>query len=454
MSSARSLGAPTLVRSRPVLVVAACAFLALEGVLVALQPLLGVAVAGAAIVAAGLAQARAHSYSRLWLGAVLLLAPLADLPRRVQAGQLSLLGLLTLLLLLLSLPVWLHTPNRRVLPRAWALLLVWVLGTLVVHPPSSAGLQNLSVLLLFLAALVTAASVTRSDGNTGSIDRFMSLGSIVAIVLYGSSVAVGGLEANLVLEPRAFALYAIVALAWSLPFVRYRRRYVLRSAALVLLILLSLSRTAFVAAVLIAGLSGLKPRTLVGWLKSLGAVALAVGSVYVAVQTIQPLYDRFFQGDVVAVGGSSLGVNVMGRVGIWDATWASATRSPILGNGAGSSEEVASAATDGEVTQPHDEYLRLFNDYGVVGLALWMIGYLGLLLGAALRTFGRRRAPRDERHAHLGAVLGLVAVGLAAITDNPLVYPFVVVPLGALVGSSLGLASRRAGGSRLRVTRS
>lgn len=433
---------PTPGRSRLAIAAAACVVLPLEGVLIAMRPVFGAAVAGLVIIVVGFTQVRTQSYRRVWLATVVLLAALSDLPRRIDIGEFSTLGFLTLALAFLSLPIWLGALSSRVVPRAWALLVLWVVGTLLINPPATAGVQNVSVLALFLIAIITAASVTRSDGNTDYIDRLMSIGSGTAVVLYGASVAVGGLETNLIFEPRAFALFALVALAWSLPFVRYRRRRIVRSAGLLLLIVLSLSRTAFVVALLISGLNGLKPRTLVGWLKSLGAVALALGSIYLSIQTIQPLHNRFFEGDVVAVGGSSLDVNVMGRAGVWEATWDSALQAPILGNGPGSSEAVSGAATNGEVTQPHNEYLRLFNDYGLIGLSLWLIGYLGILRGATLRSFGRRRAPLVERHAHLGAALGLVAVGLAALTDNPFVYSFVVVPLGVLVGSSLGLASR------------
>jgi len=43
-----------------------------------------------------------------------------------------------------------------------------------------------------------------------------------------------------------------------------------------------------------------------------------------------------------------------------------------------------------------------------------------------------------EAHPHLAALLALIALAGAMVTDNVVVYIFLMAPLGVLVGSSLG----------------
>jgi hypothetical protein len=51
------------------------------------------------------------------------------------------------------------------------------------------------------------------------------------------------------------------------------------------------------------------------------------------------------------------------------------------------------------------------------------------------------RAGEGEAVVHLDALLGLVTLAVAMITDNPLRYVHVLLPIGITIGCSLGLAS-------------
>ena len=87
----------------------------------------------------------------------------------------------------------------------------------------------------------------------------------------------------------------------------------------------------------------------------------------------------------------------------------------------------------GTITHPHNDYLRLFHDYGFAGLGLFCVGYFYMIV----RTF--RSALRSSEPMHWSAALGLAAVAIAAITDNVLIYPYAMIPLGVVVGASLAL---------------
>lgn len=104
----------------------------------------------------------------------------------------------------------------------------------------------------------------------------------------------------------------------------------------------------------------------------------------------------------------------------------------MFGNGPGTASVLISASFR-NISHPHNEYLRLFHDFGHVGAVLFVLGLLSLLW----RTASRARHSSDP--IHWSALLGILAVIAAAFTDNVIIYTFVMIPLGLLVGASLGL---------------
>jgi O-antigen ligase len=105
------------------------------------------------------------------------------------------------------------------------------------------------------------------------------------------------------------------------------------------------------------------------------------------------------------------------------------------------------------VSHPHNEYLRIFHDFGLVGLLLWLWGF-SVLLGRTFLAWRRADRTRDpDAFVHLAAWLGLVSLALGMVTDNPLRHVHVLLPLGLTVGASVGMtamaheATRRPAGS-------
>ena len=118
-------------------------------------------------------------------------------------------------------------------------------------------------------------------------------------------------------------------------------------------------------------------------------------------------------------------------------TWQSAVESPWIGKGAGSASAYLADLYDGDIAHPHNDYLRILHDYGVVGLVLFLYG-----LARVGRLFWRNWAqPREllQRRLSLAAALALTAIAMMMVTDNTLVYVFVMGPLGILLGTALGV---------------
>lgn len=101
------------------------------------------------------------------------------------------------------------------------------------------------------------------------------------------------------------------------------------------------------------------------------------------------------------------------------------------GQGAGHSSYLADELLG--IHHPHNEYLRIFFDFGWVGLGLFLGGSLALFI-ALVRNWASSKSDLA-----LAAVLVVPAVALLAVTDNPIVFVYVMVPVAIMVAAGLSL---------------
>ncbi|WP_375388154.1 O-antigen ligase family protein [uncultured Amnibacterium sp.] len=398
-------------------------------------------------------EAGAVRRDRLPLLVVLALVWMAvgDWPTTLSLGPLSVSGAATLLAgvatVVLAPMLVLHGRGRSA-PRSWNYLIppgarrpvvpvalvlfcaVALLGAL--RAGSQSGVQQASVYLGFAGAIAVGALYS----EPGTARRFLELTGVV-MCLVGAFATVTYLMDVQIIGPRSYALAATVAVAVLVPY--RSERLLVRLAPYVLTagIAASLSRTALVVAVLLLAFAVLRSRRgKRGFRIVLALVVLAILAI-AAFLSVPSLRDRFLVGDNgVDVGGVAL--NTSGRAQIWAVVIQDSLSAPWIGQGAGTASDLL-AARYPDIAQPHDDYLRIWHDFGLVGLALFLVAVLTLLIGAIRRV---RRADHPDRAVHWSATLGLLAVGAAALTDNPVIYPFVMLPLGVVVG--LSIAGREA----------
>ena len=378
----------------------------------------------------------------------------SDIPTALSLGPLSVSGAATLLAgastILLAPMLVLHGRGRSA-PRTWtyvippgprkpvvpiALVLFGVVALLgVLRAPSQSGVQQTSVYLGFAGAIAVGALYSRAD----TAQRFLeATGTVMCVVgllavpvfLFGLVDFAPGVP---VWGQRSFALAATVAVAALVPVRSPRLLVRLAPYALTAGIAASLSRTALVIAVLLLAFAILRSRRgLRGFRVVLALVALTVVAVG-AFLTVPSLRDRFLVGDNgVEVGGVAL--NTSGRSQIWSVVIQDSLPTTWFGRGAGTASDLL-AARYPDIAQPHDDYLRIWHDFGLIGLILFVTAYAVLVAGALRRAL---RAEPAARGVHWAAVLALMAVASAAVTDNPVIYPFVMLPLGIVVGLSIG----------------
>lgn len=377
---------------------------------------------------------------------------LVDVPRMVALGPLTGLGLVSLALLAIAVVGLLACRRFPVgLLRAcapYAAFLLWAALRSVTAVPDVAGAQNAIVYALFGGQLLLAGTLAwRSpEAVVDHIDRVLRVVDVLALGLVLLSLArAGGRvgDEDWIVGPRGLALAAVAPVAWYLASWKHGRGGGLRAVGWSAAVLLSLSRTAMAVLALLATAVVLlqaraQPGALLRRLPLLAGGLLLVGGV--AFSTSDALDARFGETyNRVEIAGVSVGTS--GRNHMWPLVIDEAAERPLIGHGLGTSQDIMRTLGD-TVAQPHNDYLRLWHDLGLTGAAFFVVAvvlWLWRLWGSALAPAHSGTAAGT---AVLAAALSLTGVALAAITDNAVIYAFVMAPLGVVVGAGLALALR------------
>jgi O-antigen ligase len=367
---------------------------------------------------------------------VLAWTALVDLPGKVSVGSFSLNAFATLALCVASVTILvvggrIHGPPG-IATVTLGLLFVQGVVSLLSQRPTIASLQNLAILLLFIVSILLGSALANRNA-LARVTMAFTAATAVTLLLYGVGLVAGGFGSGTIIGSRSYALAAVIGVAWNAPRWRYGLRYgrVLTLLS-VIFVTLSLSRLALAVCGIVFALAWFEFRYVRGWLRSIGIALCGVIAGFLLVSHFSMLHDRVYEGDIRTVGPINL--NVSGRGELWGTTWASFTESPVVGHGVGFSTELIRQQFGNTISHPHNDYLRLLNDYGVVGLSLWIIAYVALLVGIWHRSNGDD--PPEIRAISRSASLGLIGLGLSMITDNPIDYLFVLAPIGVLVGMS------------------
>jgi O-antigen ligase len=374
----------------------------------------------------------------------LALGALVDLPRVLRFGSVTLLGGLTIVQVVIAAAALLAAgayPRRLLIAFVpYGLFLIWMLGRSATTLAEQGTLQHALVYTVFGLHVLLAGTFAaiRPTAAVAALSRGIAAIDVIGLGLAGVSIATG----RWLIAPRALALLAIMVIAWHLAGWYHRQPW---AGARVLLwqavVLASLSRMALGVVLVTTGIVLVLQLATGGrrLLKSIPAVAaamLVLGAL--AVSQADTLYERFFEGyTYVEVGG--VAVSTSGRSEFWPVVIESAMRHPIVGGGIGSSQ-AALADFDPEVVgHPHNEYLRVWHDGGLIAVVLLFSGFFAWIarLGRLWRAATVQQAPFAAVEG--AAFLMLIGMLLGAITDNGFDYVFLMGPAGIITGAALGL---------------
>ncbi|WP_149830692.1 O-antigen ligase family protein [Streptomyces tailanensis] len=306
-----------------------------------------------------------------------------------------------------------------------------------VQQQTETGTQNALVYLSFVLLTALAAAWT-SAGAPLVLLRWIRAAAVVGAVGYLATVALRGPGSSGIYHARVYGEIVWIGMAASVPLANRSRWGYAIPLLLLAASLLSLSRTATAICALVFLALAVKDRCRRGLLK-LGL--LATGMTYGAFLLLtryQPLRDRFTQNDNEEIGNMVIGTS--GRSQLWSITWDSIKEAPWLGHGIGHAESlIGNTAGISRLMHPHNDYLRLWNDLGIIGIGLWVLAVLILFRGAYRRL---RVATNDsDRAIHQAALFALIGLSLNAVTSNSLIYIFTVTPVAVIIGTSLGRAN-------------
>ena len=386
---------------------------------------------------------------RCFLISILILSAFVDAPSYVSVGPVSLMGALTILYTI-ALGMFLVRQPKSAwngFKRIWPMSCLLLLSTFqcVLSRFSLQEAQNVCLLWVFVTLLVVTMSSEREGPDEAEVGRVL-LGAMAfaalsyALIVLGVGFGPDAIGASSWIAARSFALYALLGLGLLLGRWAMGSRISLYLAlALIVIIALSLSRTALVAGVALIPISRFRsPSLRLMWRTAFLSGVTAVLLLYFVSQ-LDPLRSRFIgdksYSDFLSGDAS---VDTSGRLAAWGVTLDSYIESPWLGKGPGSANSlVAETLYEFDLDHPLNEYLRFLHDSGLLGLALLLAGCAQLLVFChrALRKSGTTNPALAG--FHWGTFLALVAVLLSMFTDNTSSYLFVMAPLAVLLGTSL-----------------
>ena len=280
-------------------------------------------------------------------------------------------------------------------------------------------MQFFLCLLLLPLTIYLAFAYQSFEGNrTGLLFRRALM---LSSMLYIITVMLHGLGNSYLYGPRAISMIACIGLL-SISKTSIQGGIFLR-VIFTVCVILSLSRTAFLVASILNTYYFMRNRS--GTSKNfLSRIPIALGILsflgYIML-SISRLRDRFFAvGDRGDIFGISLNTN--GRTQVWDFLVAGIQNHLVFGQGIGQAQ-ISVSSRFVSIVQPHNDYLRLTYDLGLVGLMLWLFAIARMVV-----------IIKSEKFLSRSALAMSVFILLAfAFSDNPIVYPFFLVCFGQVV---------------------
>jgi O-antigen ligase len=162
--------------------------------------------------------------------------------------------------------------------------------------------------------------------------------------------------------------------------------------------------------------------------------ATLLGAAWLVFSSLETVQSRFIGGDNFEFGGVQ--INTSGRGTIWTFVLSGIQNHFWFGAGPGASQDLISGIFAGRVEHPHNEYLRIWYDLGLVGLAIFVSAWM-LVIFLLIRA-ATRETNLDFRAAQIGSAILVLGFLAGCFTDNVTIYFFLVYPLALVTGFTLG----------------
>lgn len=374
------------------------------------------------------------------LAVFMFLSCLIDLFNFIQIGPLSFTGITTIIyVIIIAIILVANVLNGDQFHSViWPILIfcIWVTLTVFWGGISVTGIQNILAIYALVGSIVVSYQLSRNYHiYAQNLLRFFKRFLWVPAVIYLISLVIDGIGTNIFIHSRSFAILAAFGCAIYLVPSIYKRQIPFVPLVLIVLIGLSMSRAAMVCAMvmIVAGYLYYSKKNF--WKNFSFAVVVILAGILVFSQS-EILRERFTEGDTYQVGDVS--INLTGRTVIWARTFTSIMDAPLLGQGAGSIQEYLQS-TNSFLAHPHNDYLRIWHDYGLFGLCIFLAGILRFIIYGLKNLLSG--IPQLEKLSLLYLLL-LFSYLAIMITDNNLIFVYINIPFGILLGTLIGLTEK------------
>lgn len=289
--------------------------------------------------------------------------------------------------------------------------------------------QNMSIVLAGFAACILIPSLSIAKNYAKSIYALLSISSTFYIALLAIVLI-------FFQEEPAFVQVGVIFFTFHIAkYFLYNNGLSLAIALLIFLATLTLnSRIVIIAELAIFGIAIItlnRKKVLMNIL--LVSATLIVSLAFTQTEMFQ---SSVYGGDqALDIGGVS--INTSGRLYQWTIIFDSFLNNIFFGSGFSIPEEMRSVE---RWNHPHNDYLRLLHHLGVVGLSLWGV-FAFLVISETRKTLKllnfSSHQPTIRQHKTItytcaGSFIGLL---IMMLTDNSMVYNYVMYPIGILIGS-------------------
>lgn len=129
-------------------------------------------------------------------------------------------------------------------------------------------------------------------------------------------------------------------------------------------------------------------------------------------------------------------IDTSGREMLWMNVFHSYLESYLLGKGIGSAEKVNHGNTFSNFSsiQPCNDHLRVLHDFGLIGYFL-LLSQIILWLFLLIKAY-KYESSLTNKVIYLNACFAIFSVMAIAISDNPFIYSYVMLPLAVLIGTA------------------
>ncbi len=374
----------------------------------------------------------------------------------IGTTDMTLSGLLWLgIAFIIALSLLIRARYVRVPPYLWLFIAfsAWAVVRWALTPTGFLGLKDvlwysMPVLFGLFTPLALGNDMPTLLKRVQNIERVFLYSALIPAMILAIALGTGlaemtwrGPMGTLVESARGIPLFLLTALAVALAKWRYGpNKWLGKIFSFVTAgtIFFTLARMASLLALGFIALSRTNPRH--KWQILLATLFVGLIAFY-AITHIPVLQQRFFFTEDWNPSQGLSGVNTAGRNIMWPYVFASAMQAPVTGHGLGMARLVTAQlfVEKKDVTEyhPHNEYLQVFHDMGLIGLLLALIAWGGVFV-RQWQVWERAKDKVTAKWAMAGT-LGTAIVLLSSITDNTLHYPMVIGPASAVIGIAAAL---------------